>query len=213
MGRIMCWDPSKENRPKRLVSGERKGQSTLKAKKRRAIARAGPLRNISGSRRLAEALADVAEIVLDQIDVGDAQTVEIPVIQKFDEYRLLRPAEEMVAGTEVAVAEFPAVEGNVPHVDSAVLGGMEEASDAPLRMIEETGVFAAVDDVEAPGLILRGPDRPGEGRQVFRPPHVAAEPLRPPAQTIPERLPGSCRRSCRCRSRPRRTCRRPAGRG
>ncbi len=142
-------------------------------------------------RRLTEALGDETEIVLDQVDVGDAQTVEIPVIQKLDERRLLHPTEKMIAGTKVSIAELPAVERDAPHIDTAVLDGMKETSHTPLRGIEETHIFAAVDHVEAPGLILLGPDRPGEGRQVFSPPHVAAEPLRTPPQTIPECLRGT----------------------
>lgn len=63
----------------------------------------------------------MAEVSLDQVDVGDAETVEIPVVEKIDECELLVPAEKGVTRTEVAVAKLPSVEGDAAQVISVVL--------------------------------------------------------------------------------------------
>jgi len=58
----------------------------------------------------------------------------------------------------MAVAEFLTVEGNVPHIDPSVLGGVEQASHETPVGIEKSHVFAAVDLFKASGLILSVPD-------------------------------------------------------
>jgi hypothetical protein len=121
----------------------------------------------------------VTQIFLDQIDIGDDQTIEIPVVQEIDHYSLFGCTEKVVAGAEVAVAEFPAIKGNTPHIDPAVLGGMEQASHETPAGIEKSRVFTAIDLFKASVLIFHVPDGDGECRQVLRTSDVATEPLRP----------------------------------
>lgn len=96
-----------------------------------------------------------------------------------------------MTGAEMAVTEFAAIEGDLSPVDPAVLGGVEEAADTPLFAIEKTRIFAAVDDLETPSLILRRLDRSGEGRQIFSRPDIGVKPHRASPQSSRKRLPGA----------------------
>ncbi len=52
------------------------------------------------------------------------------------------------------VAEFLAIEGNAPKVPALILQGMKQTPDPLFPGIEKSKVFAAIDDLIAPRLIL-----------------------------------------------------------
>ena len=139
-------------------------------------------------RHLACRLAHEAEELLYEVDVGDADAVEVPVVEDLEKGELFGPGNVAVARAEMAVAEFAPVEGGVPHVAPAVLHGVQEAADPPLPLVEKADVLAAVNDRVALRAVLEAFHGLGEARQVFGTADGGSEEPRAPSQPFRQGL-------------------------
>ena len=145
---------------------------------------AEPLRR----RNFTEEIREVAKVLLDQVDVGDAKAIEVPILHHMDQRKFFHAAEKGIARAEVTGTKFPAIEGDLAEVLPVVLRGVEKASDLLFIAIQETDVFAAKNDLIASGLILRGTDHTGKSGKIRRIPNIIAEPFGASAQARRQRL-------------------------
>jgi hypothetical protein len=90
----------------------------------------------------------MGEETLAEVDVRNADSVEIPVVQTEDHGPFLFTGQLLKAQTEVAVTEFGAVEGTGAEVSPVMLAGMQEATDPLELRIHEAQVFTVVDGLQ-----------------------------------------------------------------
>jgi hypothetical protein len=126
---------------------------------------------------------DQTEVFFDKINIGDAKTIEVPIVDNIDERLLLLLRDIVITRTKVAFTEFLPIEGNGPHIEASVLEGMQEAPYCLFSAVQEPQVFTAVNNFIPFALILRFNDTCSKAGQVFRPLDHIPEDLRPAPQT------------------------------
>ena len=67
----------------------------------------------------------------DQVNVGDHETIEIPVVKAFDDESLFFPREVGVARAKMAVTQFLAVERAFSQVGAVMKHRVQKTPNAP----------------------------------------------------------------------------------
>jgi len=141
-----------------------------------------------GRRHLPCPLADEPKVFLDQIDIGHAEAVKIPVIEDVKEGLFFLPGNIVVAGAKMPFAEFPAVKGDVPEIGSAVLKRVKQTAHTFPLIIEEAQILAAVDHLVELGAVLRPPDLGRERSEIARAADGPAKEIAPAFQPLHQTL-------------------------
>ena len=118
--------------------------------------------NEVGGKGVAKPIIQVPAVRLDEIDIGDDQPIEVPVVDTPDDCVLLLAGEIRVAQTEMVGAEGGAVKTETTPVIPLTLGWVEEAAHPSLATVEKAHELTIIDGREELGpAILSRPELAG----------------------------------------------------
>jgi len=101
-----------------------------------------------GGKGVAKAIIQVPAVRLDEIDIGDDQPIEVPVVDAPDDRLLLLAGKVRVAQAEVVGAEGGAVKTETTPVIPLALGRVEKAAHPSLATVEEAHELTVIDGRE-----------------------------------------------------------------
>jgi hypothetical protein len=87
----------------------------------------------------------VEEIGLDEVDVGDTQAVEVPVIQEADNHPFFSCGKLLMTGAEVLAAERIPIKGDPAQVHTIVKLGVKETPDPFFLFIDKSEELTVID--------------------------------------------------------------------
>jgi hypothetical protein len=97
---------------------------------------------------VAEPVIQMLAVRLDEIDVGDDQPIEVPVVYAPDDRLLLVAGEIRVAQTEMVGAERAAVKAETTPVNPLALGWVKKAAHSCLAAVEKAYELTVIDGRE-----------------------------------------------------------------
>jgi hypothetical protein len=95
----------------------------------------------------ADPVGNETKILNNQINIRQHQTIQIPVVNDFDQNLRLGLRNKIMTGTEMPRAQFATVKRNIAHIAPCVLFRMHKTADFLFIVIEKPQIFAAVNHV------------------------------------------------------------------